>query len=203
MEIIRQWAVSICFAAVVCAVVMMIVPPGSTEKVFRITVSAFFICCAVLPIINNFSDINLELNQSFEQNEDIAIDITQKMDEQIIREIELQLSKSAQEIFNMYNCDAKDVYKRQPQQGACKLTLNVKNGIIQEALVETLGCSGMTHSAAMAAEILMNKTLLEALNTDLVCDAINVAMREIFKQLVYGRSPTAFSEDGDVYKRQV
>ena len=83
-----------------------------------------------------------------------------------------------------------------PQQGACKLTLNVKDGIIEEALVETLGCSGMTHSAAMAAEILQGKTLLEALNTDLVCDAINVAMREIFKQLVYGRSQTAFSENG-------
>ena len=83
-----------------------------------------------------------------------------------------------------------------PQQGCCKLTLNVKDGIIEEALVETLGCSGMTHSAAMAAEILQGKTLLEALNTDLVCDAINVAMREIFKQLVYGRSQTAFSENG-------
>ena len=83
-----------------------------------------------------------------------------------------------------------------PQQGACKLTLNVKNGIIQEALVETLGCSGMTHSAAMAGEILPGKTLLEALNTDLVCDAINVAMREIFEQLVYGRTQTAFSENG-------
>jgi len=83
-----------------------------------------------------------------------------------------------------------------PQQGTCKLTLNVKNGIIEEALVETLGCSGMTHSAAMAGEILQGKTLLEALNTDLVCDAINVAMREIFKQLAYGRSQTAFSEGG-------
>lgn len=83
-----------------------------------------------------------------------------------------------------------------PQQGACKLTLNVKDGIIQEALVETLGCSGMTHSAAMAAEILTGKTLIEALNTDLVCDAINVAMREIFKQFVYGRTQTAFSENG-------
>ena len=38
--------------------------------------------------------------------------------------------------------------------------------------------------------------LLECLNTDLVCDAINVAMREIFKQLAYGRSQSAFSEDG-------
>ena len=83
-----------------------------------------------------------------------------------------------------------------PQQGACKLTLNVKNGIIEEALVETLGCSGMTHSAAMASEILIGKTILEALNTDLVCDAINTAMRELFLQIVYGRSQSAFSEDG-------
>ena len=83
-----------------------------------------------------------------------------------------------------------------PQPGACKLSLNVKNGIIEEALVETIGCSGMTHSAAMAAEILPGKTLLEALNTDLVCDAINTAMRELFLQIVYGRSQSAFSEDG-------
>ena len=83
-----------------------------------------------------------------------------------------------------------------PQQGACKLSLNVKEGVIQEALVETIGCSGMTHSAAMAGEILPGKTLLEALNTDLVCDAINVAMRELFLQIVYGRTQTAFSDNG-------
>ena len=83
-----------------------------------------------------------------------------------------------------------------PQQGACKLTLNVKDGVIQEALVETIGCSGMTHSAAMAAEILQGKTILEALNTDLVCDAINTAMRELFLQIVYGRTQSAFSEGG-------
>ena len=83
-----------------------------------------------------------------------------------------------------------------PQQGACKLTLNIKDSIIEEALVETVGCSGMTHSAAMAGEILVGKTILEALNTDLVCDAINTAMRELFLQIVYGRSQSAFSKGG-------
>ena len=83
-----------------------------------------------------------------------------------------------------------------PQQGCCKLSLNVKDGIIQEALVETVGCSGMTHSAAMAAEILPGLTVLEALNTDFVCDAINTAMRELFLQIVYGRTQSAFSEGG-------
>jgi len=83
-----------------------------------------------------------------------------------------------------------------PQQGACKLTLNVKNGVIQEALIETIGCSGMTHSAAMAGEILQGKTILEALNTDLVCDAINSAMKSLFNQIVYGRTQSAFSLNG-------
>ena len=83
-----------------------------------------------------------------------------------------------------------------PQQGCCKLSLNVKEGIIEEALVETIGCSGMTHSAAMASEALVGKTVLEGLNTDLVCDAINTAMRELFLQIVYGRTQSAFSEGG-------
>jgi hypothetical protein len=48
----------------------------------------------------------------------------------------------------------------------------------------------------MAAEILPGKTILEALNTDLVCDAINTAMRELFLQIVYGRTQSAFSEGG-------
>ena len=77
-----------------------------------------------------------------------------------------------------------------------KLTLNVKNGIIEEALVETIGCSGMTHSAAMASEAIVGKTVLEAVNTDLVCDAINTAMRELFLQIIYGRTQSAFSEEG-------
>lgn len=83
-----------------------------------------------------------------------------------------------------------------PQQGGCKLTLNIKEGVIEEALIEVIGCSGMTHSAAMAGEILPGKTILEALNTDLVCDAINTAMRELFLQIVYGRSQSAFSDAG-------
>ena len=74
--------------------------------------------------------------------------------------------------------------------------LTLRKGIIQEALVETIGCSGMTHSAAMAGKITSGRNFLEALNTDLVCDAINTAMRELlFLQIVYGRSQSAFSEE--------
>lgn len=83
-----------------------------------------------------------------------------------------------------------------PHQGGAKVTLNAKDGVVQECLIETVGCSGMTHSAAMAAEVLPGRTLLEALNTDLVCDAINVAVRELVQNLAYGRSQTAYSAGG-------
>jgi NifU-like protein involved in Fe-S cluster formation len=83
-----------------------------------------------------------------------------------------------------------------PQMGTSKLTLNVKAGVIQEALIENIGCSGMTQSSAMAAEILPGKTIIEALNTDLVCDAINSAMKALFLQIVYGRTQTSFSDGG-------
>ena len=83
-----------------------------------------------------------------------------------------------------------------PQMGTCKLTLNVKAGIIREALVEHIGCSGMSHSAAMAAEILPGKTLLEALNTDLVCDATNSAMKSLFTTIAYGRTQSSYSDGG-------
>ena len=83
-----------------------------------------------------------------------------------------------------------------PMQGCVKLTLNVKDGIIREALVESAGCSGATHACSVAAEVLPGRTLLEALNTHLACDAINRAMKELFNQLIYGRSQTAYSANG-------
>ena len=100
-------------------------------------------------------------------------------------------AKEVKDIFRVLHtgCLAGVHHSRVP----ASLTLNVKEGIIQEALVETIGCSGMTHSAAMASEILPGLTVMEALNTDLVCDAINTAMRELFLQIVYGRTQSAFS----------
>ena len=86
-----------------------------------------------------------------------------------------------------------------PQQGACKLTLNIKDGIIEEALIEThrllghdpLGCDGIGDPAGQDHS-------RGALNTDLVCDAINTAMRELFLQIVYGRTQSRFLRRTDL-----
>ena len=93
----------------------------------------------------------------------------------------------------------------QQVQNMCPITKGPKHGpapIPEEGAwvkaYEIKDISGYTHGVGWCApqQILPGKTILEALNTDLVCDAINVAMRELFLQIVYGRSQTAFSEDG-------
>lgn len=83
-----------------------------------------------------------------------------------------------------------------PQQGTCKLSPEFQRRGNRRSLGGNYRLFRNDPFAAMAAEILPGKTILEALNTDLVCDAINTAMRELFLQIVYGRSQSAFSEGG-------
>ena len=54
--------------------------------------------------------------------------------------------------------------------------------------------SGFTHGVGWCAP--QQGACKLSLNTDLVCDAINTAMRELFLQIVYGRTQSAFSDDG-------
>ena len=104
----------------------------------------------------------------------------------------------SQEVSNM-TCVAKGIEKHGPapipEEGKWVQAKEIKD---ISGLTHGVGwCAPQqTHSAAMASEILPGKTILEALNTDLVCDAINTAMRELFLQIVYGRTQTAFSEGG-------
>ena len=70
----------------------------------------------------------------------------------------------------------------------------LKNGVIEEALVETIA-AGMTHSAAMAAEVLQGKTIPNLKHRPCL-RPIKRRNARTFLQIVYGRSQTAFSEDG-------
>ena len=84
-----------------------------------------------------------------------------------------------------------------PQQGACKLTLNVKNGIIEEALVETLGCSGMTHSAAMAGGDPAGQDPAGSASTPTWCATPSTRpCASCSCRLSMAARQTAFSEDG-------
>ena len=51
MEGIKQWAFSVCAAMVACGLCQMLLPKAGMEKIFRMTVSIFFLCCLLSPIV--------------------------------------------------------------------------------------------------------------------------------------------------------
>lgn len=51
METLRQWAMSICFAAVAGGITMLLLPQSnSLSKMLRMAVSLFFLCSVVCPL---------------------------------------------------------------------------------------------------------------------------------------------------------
>jgi len=52
MEAIKEWAFSICAAAIAGAAVELISPSGNIKKMVKITVSVFFLTCMLSPMID-------------------------------------------------------------------------------------------------------------------------------------------------------
>lgn len=63
MQAIQQWAFSICAAMVACGLAQMLLPPSNMEKVFRTTVSVFFLCCLLSPMLLRGSELRFELEE--------------------------------------------------------------------------------------------------------------------------------------------
>lgn len=63
MSGIKQWAFSVCAAMIACGIAQMILPRGGMEKIFRVTVSVFFLCCLLSPVVIRSPDLRLELSE--------------------------------------------------------------------------------------------------------------------------------------------
>lgn len=63
MDELKSWGLTICFAALACGIASIISPPGKMEKIFKFTISIFFLCCLLYPlfIYKNISLKNLKI----------------------------------------------------------------------------------------------------------------------------------------------
>lgn len=88
MEALKNWAVSVCFAGIAAAVAQMLFPAGSLQKVFRIAVSAFFLCCFVSPLLSVGSSLSLTLPKTQNQTASTAGALEAEMERQMHSAIE-------------------------------------------------------------------------------------------------------------------
>ena len=68
MESLQAWAFSVCSSMVACGLAQMILPKGSMQKIFQVTVSVFFLCCLLSPIVLRAPELRVEA-QTYTQEE--------------------------------------------------------------------------------------------------------------------------------------
>lgn len=84
MELIRQWGMALCCAALAGGIAQMLAPGAAMNRIFRIALGAFFLCCMIDPFIGIRGDQLQELNFQQKQEQQETAD---------------QLSSQAEEIF--------------------------------------------------------------------------------------------------------
>lgn len=60
MDTVKQWAFSACATMIACGLAQMVLPRSNLEKIFRLTVSVFFLCCLLSPLVLTRPELRLE-----------------------------------------------------------------------------------------------------------------------------------------------
>lgn len=94
MEGVRQWAFSVCTAMVACGIAQLVMPKSNMEKMFRVTVSVFFLCCLLSPVVIRSPDLLIQVEEySREEIEARAAKLTAVVDAQSQSEAKAQVEK--------------------------------------------------------------------------------------------------------------
>ena len=100
MEALRQWAFSLCAAAMVCALIELLLPGISTAKMVRLALSVFFLCVLIQPIgLEIFRGELPDLTQqSMEKAEEYAAEISGKIGEDLSGAVEQEVGEKLAEL---------------------------------------------------------------------------------------------------------
>lgn len=85
MDAVRQWAFSLCAAAMACAVIELLLPGISLAKMTRLALSVFFLCVLIQPLGPEAyrGEISLKTGHGMEQAEEYAAEISGRIGEEL------------------------------------------------------------------------------------------------------------------------
>lgn len=110
MELIKEWALSTCVAAVAGGIAYMILPPGNLQKVFKFTISLFFLCCLISPLFlwKNLSLDTMRLEIETETGQ-LTQQLTQGTDEQLLMAFSADLEEKVRSALSGDGIEAKKI----------------------------------------------------------------------------------------------
>lgn len=94
MDSIKAWAAALCIAAIVCAVLQMLAPKEGTGKVFKLILSAFFLCCLIMPLLRAGSLTRLDI--SVLPGEVQAELLEDRVNQQLMRQVQATVERLAE-----------------------------------------------------------------------------------------------------------
>ena len=107
MEALRQWAVAVCAAAVVCTLLRQLFPENRLGEQGRMLLPCLFLCVLLSPISAGFSDVKLP-DFTAENTVDTA-EITARMREQMTAQVNDTLLRMVNQSLESYGWSAKKV----------------------------------------------------------------------------------------------
>ena len=107
MDSLRQWAVAVCAAAVVCTLLRQLFPENRLGEQGRMLLPCLFLCVLLAPISSGFADVKLP--DFTAENAVNTEEITARMHEQMTQQVNDTLLRMVNQSLDGYGWSAKKV----------------------------------------------------------------------------------------------
>ena len=107
MDSLKQWAVAVCAAAVVCTLLRHLFPDSLLGQQGRMLLPCLFLCVLLSPISSLFSDVKLP--DFTAENTANAADLTARMRQQVTAQVNATLLSMVNQSLDGYGWSAKKV----------------------------------------------------------------------------------------------
>lgn len=107
MDSIKAWAAALCIAAIVCAVLQMLAPKEGTGRVFKLILSAFFLCCLIMPLLKAGSLSRLDI--SFLPGEVQAELLEDRVNQQLVSQVQATVERLTETVLDSSGVKAEKI----------------------------------------------------------------------------------------------
>lgn len=91
---LQNWAISVCAAAVVGAVAHIALPEGSLQKVLKLAIQVFFLCCLLSPLVLKNPELEWDLALSASDAQSQTQEDVRQMHETFLKQVEEQFLRT-------------------------------------------------------------------------------------------------------------
>lgn len=156
MDAIRQIGTTVCITMVAVGLFSMLMPNNNLAKTIKFTVSLFFICCIVIPVVNlDFDFDGLTVGVSKDQPAPLSFD--EQVNQQLLRMTEENISENIRLELEQEDIQAENV--------TVSAHIEEDNGISINNITLTVAQENGTRAESLIRQLLESEDVSVIVNT--------------------------------------